>query len=305
MMISPFGKNRWMFALCCALACALIAPRLEAARPKAPTTMKKSGAKKSTTAVGKRTVRAPRGRRGRGPAILGRPAVLPIELPLPPDLIEHFAKGDIEHAVRGLLLEPASEKSFYLIREAQRIGEGRTGPRPRPDEAHRYYLNLGVAHHNLYLFVKHQGKTQESYARDALLAYAKARKLAPTPERLEVDLLKAALLASSDKAKAAERIYKKNIREFPRNDFRVITYLATYYAARGDRPATMAALRQAYPMNPMAMKAWLRVSDDFAPFKNEGDWQAMMQEWQIFTHEPPKAIAVKTPAKAKKQKRRR
>lgn len=283
-MTSPFVKNKFLL-LACLLLAAAIGPAAYASRtrPSAP-------AKKSTTAtssmkgkrVERRSQQAGRGRRGKTPAIFGTPPSLPIEQPLSPEVIEYFGKGDIVHAARGLMLEPASEKSLYLLREAQRIGEAEQGTASSKEGAHQHYLSIGIANHNLYLFVKRHNVENVQYVRDALAAYAKARKAAPKAERPKIDILRSALFTSSGSGKRAQKLFAKVKPDLAHADFRWATYTATYYAAQHDLPNTMRALRAAYAEDPHATKGWLRVTDDFVGFKEETALQDLFREWKVF-----------------------
>lgn len=237
--------------------------------------------KKSVARKGKGSKRSLR----RAPAILGTPPKLPIEQPLPPDVLEALSKGDVVHAARGLLMEPPTEKSLYLLREAQRIGEDRDGVKIPKDETHRHYLNVGVANHNLFLFMKREGKTKTGYIKGALTAYAKARKSAPATEKTEVDLLTAALLASSGDNKTGEKKFRKLAKIDFTKDFRGASFIATYYAAQNDAAHAADALKRAYELNPNSTKSWLRVSDDFWQIKGDDELVRLMEEWQIFAQE--------------------
>ena len=244
------------------------------------TTAKQKKSAASKKASGKRAAKRLRG--VRTPALLGTPPKLPIEQPLPPDILEYLAKGDITHAARGLLMEPATEKLLYLLREAQRIGEAPLRPKLVKADAHRHYLNLGVANHNLFLFVKRHGTTNTPYIKEALACYTKARKASAKEERAELDLLRAALLASSGKPKEAQRIFRKVSTDEMQANHHTATFLATYYAAMHDAPNVVVALKRAYALNPTATKGWLRVTDDFAALKENTELQALFTEWDVF-----------------------
>lgn len=287
------------FRVGCLFAIFLLAmPAAEAARGKLTPPAKKGTAAGAKTRAGtpvatnKRPAarRVARGRRT--PVLLGTPRALPIEQPLSPEVLEHLQRGDIVHAARGLLMEPASEKTLYLLREAQRIGEAQQTAAPKQEEAHRHYLNLGVANHNLYLFLRRHNMAHPHYVRSALAAYAKARKAATKTERSEVDLLTLALWAASGKEKIAAKRFRKLAPADFQQSFQGATYLATYYAAQRDVPHTVEALRLAHGFNPAATRGWLRVSDDFVAIKDDETLRQLFTEWEVLgspRKEPPAA----------------
>lgn len=293
----------------CVLALFLLAlPAAEAARGRLTPPVKKgtvaTGAKAKSGKVvsGKKRPTARHVTRGRRtPVLLGTPRALPIEQPLSPDILEHFRRGDIVHAARGLLMEPASEKTLYLLREVQRIGEAQQAAAPKRDEAHRHYLNLGVANHNLHLFLKRHNTPNPQYVRHALAAYAKARKAAAKAERSEVDLLTMALWAASGKEKTAAQKFRRLAAAEFQQTFQGAAYLATYYAAQRDVPHTIEALRLAHGFNAPATRSWLRVSDDFVAIKGEEALQQLFAEWEVLGS-PRKAA---TPAPSPKKRARK
>lgn len=303
MMISPLRRNKLFLLGSLIAALGLFAETSHAARGKLTPPAKKSSAaatKKGKSAKGAAVEKKQRGAKSRAgrrtPVLLGTPPTLPREQPLSPDVLERFANGDITHAARGLLMEPASEKTLYLLRETQRIGEAKEQHgKPVKTAAHRFYLNLGVANHNLYLFVKGRQMAHSGYVKEALAAYKKARVTAPKEERAEVDLLVAALLAASGKEKPAQKMFRKiPIARF-QDTFQGAAYLVTYYAAQRDIPHTTEALRKVYALNPRGTKSWLRVSDDLTELKDEPHVKELLDEWQIFAAPTPaKKLSSKT-----------
>lgn len=299
MMISSLRKNKWGYGLL--MVCLLLpAVPAHAARGKlAPPTKKVAPSKANAT---QRTPQSKRiGRNRRAPVLLGAPATLPIEQPLAPDVLDALAKGDLVHATRGLLMEPASEKSLYLLRTAQLIGETAQGLKPGRAEAHRWYLNLGIAYHNLFMFLQRQERPNTSYLRHALAAYTKARRTSNAPtDRAEADCLTAALLAASGKKAAAQRLAKDRMENLP-EDFRGGSYLVTYYAALGDAEQTASRLRKAYQQNPEAIRSWLRVTDDLAAVRTAPTMQSLLDELGIFA--PVKRVSIPIVRPTKKRRR--
>ncbi|MBI4365213.1 MAG: hypothetical protein HY543_00165, partial [Deltaproteobacteria bacterium] len=293
------ARNRaWRWLAIGALTIGLAAPA-EAARQQLATPVKKpaatrsakpakrSAAAKQKAAPEKKTAakKARRGRIGknrRTPALLGKPQRLPIEQPISPDIVDYLAAGDMTRAARSLFMEPATEKSLYLLRETQRIGEAAHMGRPSRPEARRFYLGLGVANHNVLLFLKRHGRPTARYARAARSAYAKARAAAPKAERAAVDILVAALDAATGKEKAAAKRFAKLPLAAFEKDLRATTYLATYFAAQKDIPHAVTAIAKAHEMSPGAIKSWLRVSDDFHAIQDAPEVKDLFSAWKIF-----------------------
>ena len=124
------------------------------------------------------------------------------------NVIDALAKDDLNEAVIALRDQPASPKSLYLLREATRIVMYETSKKhPKRSDAHQFYQNLGIAYHNLYLFLKANGQDQPLFVKQALKFYKKSKGSATPMHKREVDAVTAALLASNGEHEKADAIF--------------------------------------------------------------------------------------------------
>ncbi|MBI2342738.1 MAG: hypothetical protein HYV02_00115 [Deltaproteobacteria bacterium] len=258
-------------------------PRTKTAvqKPKtaAPTTARKQAIQQKKPVV-KRRQAVPRRRTARRtpgttPALLAQPKNMPTVREIPGAIVTLLREGKIAIAARRLLMEPAATKSLYLIREMQRIGEAEEGMREARKGDHRGDLNLGVAYHNLFLFLKGHDVRDKRYYRKAYGAYKKARRTAGDVHREEVDVLLASLDMAAGYRRSAERRFAKQVdSEHVGMTFRGRTYLATYYAAGGDMANLLATLTAAKGLDEGAfLRQWLEISDDFGTVRDDPQFQ--------------------------------
>lgn len=195
---------------------------------------------------------------------------------IPQSVIRAIAAGDLSSAVIALREEPPSPKNNYLIRTATSVVLSQIGDKPNRSEEHQYHQNLGIAFHNLFLFLKAQGVTNEEYADQALKNYKKARRAGTVLHKAECDLLTAALHASMGDREKARKLFDKIDKFMLRSDFESAEYLATYYAAMGDAGKASEAIRTAYEINPNTTLAWLEVGDDFHDIESDPVYKEML-----------------------------
>jgi len=196
--------------------------------------------------------------------------------------IDALVKGDLNEAVIELREQPTSPKSLYLLREVTRIVMHNSSKgRPRGSDPHQYYQNLGIAYHNLYLFLKANGYEQEDFAKNAIKFYNKAKSSATPMQKKELKVLMAALFVSNDEAKKADGLMKKIDINDPNINFQMYEYLATYHAAKKDSKEAIEALKAAYRERPDVILTWLAVGDDFYLIKDNPDFVAVLNDWHI------------------------
>jgi len=204
---------------------------------------------------------------------------IPLALPIPPEVTEALAAGDIEGAIRILRIEPPSLRALNLLREAQRIETFKKHKKISKIDAHKSYQNLGVAYHNLYLYLKRNGRDNPDFVKSALKYYKKAGKSLSISEQTESKVLEAALLAASGKNPEAEKIFSKlDINLLDDKDSR-LAYVAGYYAAIGNNAAAIEKLRAAYDLGGEHIGLWVRISDDFYMLENDESFHAMLDDW--------------------------
>ncbi len=205
-----------------------------------------------------------------------KPAAKAAPREIPQGVIQAIATGDLSSAVIALREEPPSPKNNYLIRAATNVVLSQIGDRPDRSEEHQYRQNLGIAFHNLFLFLKDRGIANEEYADEALKNYKKARRAGTVLHKAECDLLTAAIYASTGDREKAGKLFDKIDEFMLRSDFESAEYLAAYYAAMGDAAKSSEAIRTAYEMNPNATLAWLEVGDDFHDIESDPVYQEML-----------------------------
>jgi tetratricopeptide (TPR) repeat protein len=198
------------------------------------------------------------------------------------DVIDALARGSLNEAAIELRELPSSAKSLYLMREVTRIVmHDNSKRRPKGTDPHQFYQNLGVANHNIFLFLKSNEITNEDYFENAVKFYKKARGYATPQHKHETDILTAAVLVSNGENDKAEKIMAKIDKSKLGADFQTEEYLATYYAAKGDSDPAIEALRAAHKERPDIITTWLAVGDDFHLIKNDARFQALLNEWHL------------------------
>ncbi len=205
---------------------------------------------------------------------------LPLELPVPIEVVEAIAKGDIDEATRTLRTEVPSSRSLYLLAEMKRILDHEKDKKPPKFEKHEFYQNLGIAYHNLFLFLKRNGMTNKEFYKEAIKFYKKAGKSRAYSEKYEAQLLTAALKAANGEVDEANKLFVGIDTSIITDNYRGYSYLATFYAAVGNEKETIEALKQAYAMNPDKIKLWVAICDDFASMRHEPEFVKMLSGWK-------------------------
>ncbi len=205
---------------------------------------------------------------------------LPVELPIPIEAVEAIAKGNIDEATRMLRTESPSSRSLYLLAEMKRILDYEKNKKPPKFERHEFYQNLGIAYHNLFLFLKRNGMTNKEFYKEALKFYKKAGKSRAYSEKYEAQLLTAALKAANGEVDEANKMFREIDPSIITDNYRGYSYLATFYSAVGNETETIESLKRAYAMNPEKIKLWVAICDDFASMRQEPAFVKMTAEWK-------------------------
>ncbi len=222
--------------------------------------------------------------------------------PISADVIDALARGNLNEAAIELREQPTTAKSLYLLREVTRIVMHETSKKhPKHSEAHQYYQNLGIAYHNLFLFLKANGITQEQFAENSVKFYKKAGGSATPQHKQETDLLMAAVFASNNEPDKADKVMKKVDLTKLGADFQTQEYLAAYYAARGDQDDAMESLKAAYRERPDVIMTWLAVGDDFYIIKDDPRFVALLSDWHFAKSSKQLNLKLPPPAAPKLQ----
>jgi tetratricopeptide (TPR) repeat protein len=203
---------------------------------------------------------------------------------VPKNVVQLLASGDLKKAVFAMRELPDCPKASYLMHSASRIVLFGMEKNPSKSSAHEVYQNIAIAYHNLYLFLKGNGIDQEAYFGEAERYYSMARRTGTYLHKAECDVLEAALIAASGDAEKAMKKFSKVDEFMLRGDFESMEYLAVYYAAVRDAAKALEALDAAFAMSPTRTLAWLEVSDDFEPLKDDAGFAARLSSWRT-THE--------------------
>jgi len=195
---------------------------------------------------------------------------------IPQSIVQSMADGDLSSAVIALREEPPSPKVNYLIRTATAVVLSQIGEKPAHSDEHQHFQNLGIAYHNLFLFLKARGIANSEYFDSAVKNYKKARRAGTVLHKAECDLLTAAILAANGNREKAQKMFEKIDEFMLRADFESTEYLAAYYAAMGDAPKTSDALKRAFDINPSATLAWIEVGDDFHEIESDPSYKELL-----------------------------
>lgn len=218
------------------------------------------------------------------------------------DVVDALARGSLNEAAIELRELPSSAKSLYLLREVTRIVMyDNSKKRPKGTDPHQFYQNLGVANHNVFLFLKANGVSNEDYCDNAVKFYKRSRGYATPQHKYETDILTAAVLLSKGETDKAEKIMAKIDKSKLGADFQTEEYLATYYAAKGDSDSAIDALRAAHKERPDIITTWLAVGDDFHLIKNDPQFQAMLDDWHFARTSKRLELGLPKPAEPKLQ----
>ncbi len=205
---------------------------------------------------------------------------IPLTLPIPDEAIAALAKGKVDVAIRELRSNPPSARSIRMLKDAQKVEKFKKHKEEPKFEQHQFYQNLGIAYHNLFLFVKRNNQTYKDYYKKALKYYEKAEKASTSDaDKSEVQILIASLRAANDETEAAQKIFSEADPSLIMDRYRGIEYVAGYYAAMGDAKSAMEKLIVAYALDPNETVIWVAISDDFYKIENDPDFKEMAGQW--------------------------
>ncbi len=182
---------------------------------------------------------------------------------VPQRIVELLAQGDLKKAIFEMREMPPCPKINHLMHSANRIVLSEMEKKPSRSAAHETYQNRAIAYHNLFLFLKARGISQDDFLEGALGYYKKARRSGTYLHRAECDVLLAALTASGGNIEEARKKFEKIDDLMLRGDFESMEYLAAYHAAVGDARMAIEAVEAAFRLDPKKTVEWLDVSDDF------------------------------------------
>jgi len=194
--------------------------------------------------------------------------------------IEMIASGDLAGALKTLGGKRKNAKANHLHRQISRIIAFDTYGYKDKLTAHVDYLNLGIAYHNLYLFLKWKGEDNPKYAESALEYYKKARKRGTSLHKAECNILQAAILASSGDTKGSDKKFKKVKEAIATGDFEATEYLATYYAATSDVEQAVRTLGELFELDPKRTMKWVKTGDDFHTIENDPRFKSLVAAYK-------------------------
>lgn len=205
---------------------------------------------------------------------------MPLVLPIPEEITNLIAQGNLEAAIRELRIEPPSSKSLNLLQDAQKIVIFNKKKDVPKFDKHRFYQNIGVAYHNLYMFLKRHDRTNDDFYKKAKKLYAKSGRSSLKSEKAESKLLRATLEANAGKTEKAQKIFSKIDLSRLGENAEGYEYTAAYYAAIGDVEKAIEALDMAYKLNPEQIALWVAISDDFFGIENRPEFQKLISNWK-------------------------
>jgi len=199
----------------------------------------------------------------------------------PVEVVESIREDDILGAIRGLRMEANSPRRQFILRELQRIDQFETKASKATKKNHRNLFNIGVAYHNLYLFLQANGTSSEAVYKDALKYYKRASKSKLPARKNNVMLMMAALYASKGDIKKSDKAFEKIDFSAFEDEYQKSEGLALYYSARGDVANAIENLKQAHKLKPEQTTFWLAVSDDFVGISSDKEFQALLRKWKV------------------------
>lgn len=199
---------------------------------------------------------------------------------IPQRIVKLLAEGSLKKAIFEMRDASPCSKISYLMQNTNRIVLHEIEKKPSRSNEHVVYQNVAIAYHNLYLFLKTRGITQEDYLEKADSYYGKARRKGTHLHKAECDILRATLMAAGGNIEKARKKFEKIDEMMLRGDFESMEYLAAYYAAVRDLDGALTALKAAHEMDPKKTVAWLEVSDDFENLKDDPRYIAMKDSWR-------------------------
>lgn len=198
---------------------------------------------------------------------------IPMVLPISVEAVNALANNNLDEAIRTLRTESPSSKSLYLIKEAQIIVNYKKNKKSPLLDKETFYQNIGIAYHNLFMFLKRNNVINKDFYKNGLKFYGRS----PKPEQ---DILSASLMASYGELEKAEKLFSKIDPKSFDGDAKRLEYLATYYAAIGDAESSINKLKEAYALDNIQIPIWVEISDDFAGIENNPEFKKMTLDWK-------------------------
>lgn len=205
---------------------------------------------------------------------------IPLVSRIPDEAIQALAKNDLEETIRVLRPESPSSKLLYLLSAAQDIVKHEKEKKAPRLDRHQFYQNLGIAYHNLFLFLKRHRITNETFYKEAVKFYKKSGRSLAISEKYEADILKAAIMASSGETAKAQALFARVDTSIIADDYTGMEYLATYYAAIGDIDNTVESLKEAHKLSPERISLWIVIGDDFQTIEDEPKFKSLTASWK-------------------------
>lgn len=216
------------------------------------------------------------------------PAV-PMRSQVPRAAAALLAHGDLMAAYQRLQMAPESLRNRHLMGEVQRVAQHSRGLAKVSDDQRKYYRDLGIAYHNLLLFLQGEAMWSKNFYRKAHRAYARATRKSNPVARAEIELLRAAIDMSAGKQKPALRRFTRRVdQQQLEGHFTGLAYLAGYHAAAGSTDDAIAALQRARTLDTKnQLGTWISIGDDFTPITNTTAFRTFQT--------PAKATATRRP----------
>lgn len=201
---------------------------------------------------------------------------------VPNQVVQALASSDILLALQHYSEEPQGKKNQQLFHEMLHAVEDNVhakNKQARPD----LYYNLkrrGIAYHNIYLFLRTQGINEKDYLKKARNFYQQAIKLGSEIERAKCQVLLATLFSLDGDEKKAEKQMGLVNPQLLSADAEMVSYVASYWAAREDIEQTLLALEYAHILAPKPILAWAEEGDDFWLVSGDVQFQDLLRSWQ-------------------------
>jgi tetratricopeptide (TPR) repeat protein len=200
---------------------------------------------------------------------------------IPPEVVDALKESNIESAIRYLRIEAGSPRSKYLLREMQRVSDYNNKADKFMKRNFKVLYNVGVAYHNLCLFLKSNHIENKKFFKKAERFYLKSAKIKSPSKKAKTRLTLAALYHSAGETKKAEKMFSKADPDLINDAFMRNETLALYYASQGDANSSIATLKKAYKIKPDLTRFWLGISDDFQTISTDQSFQKLLKEWKV------------------------
>lgn len=200
---------------------------------------------------------------------------------IPVEVIDSLKANDLSGAIRNIRMEATTPRSQYILTQMQSVESLEKGSKGVSGKDYRQLFNVGVAYHNLFLFLNGYGINNEYFFKQAVKYYKKAYKSSSPSRKSITALTMAALYAANNDIKKAQNLYKKTDIELITDQFRKYETLALYYSAMNDVDNTIINLELAHNLKPDYTKFWLGISDDFIQVSNNEEFKKLLNKWKV------------------------